>query len=378
MLMIGISITLTVLQMLSPKNVSARPITGILLVIGIAMLSLSMFFFVRLDNIVHGDLYRYDLQFSAEWAIPYWTYLRLIFDFLAVAIGIGGVSVILITISTHTPEKRILVGTPPDLRAQTPIKLTKLICFLLTSIGIVAVAFSINLNSTIIALVGLGLIFWGAILFYVRPQGYVREVLLDKTILPMLKNLGKLIDELGYKSKGIYLPPKYFQGFESSKVYISANEDIELPLPEKTMNEEGRILIENPNGALITPPGIELKRLFEKALGTNFIKGDLQLVKEKVPRLVVEDLEIAQEVEMEISNDTVIVSIRNSIYRNVCEEAAQLSRVYSSLGCPLCSAIACALAEATGRLVVIEKIQTSNDDQTTKIEYRTFDLRLEA
>jgi len=31
-----------------------------------------------LDNIVHGTLYNYGLQFSYEWANPYWTVLRIV------------------------------------------------------------------------------------------------------------------------------------------------------------------------------------------------------------------------------------------------------------------------------------------------------------
>ena len=36
-----------------------------------------------LDNIVHSDLYNYGLQFSSEWAVPYWSMLRLIYICLA-------------------------------------------------------------------------------------------------------------------------------------------------------------------------------------------------------------------------------------------------------------------------------------------------------
>lgn len=40
---------------------------------------LAMFGVTRIDNIVHQDLYRYGLQFSYEWAIPYWTMTALVF-----------------------------------------------------------------------------------------------------------------------------------------------------------------------------------------------------------------------------------------------------------------------------------------------------------
>jgi hypothetical protein len=372
MLLTGVSIALTLLQVRVHRISLARLVTSILLVTGILMFVLSIFFFTRLDYFVHHDLYSYGLQFSYEWANQYWNYSRLMHVFLGVAIGMSGISGALI-FRTPTLETK----PSPGLSALRGVNLTRLICYILTSAGAIALAFSVNYNSSILAFIGLGLIFWGVILFYVRPENYVKEALLDKTTLPSLTNLNEIVREIGYKGKGVYLSPKYFKSFESSKVYISAGEDMKLPPPEKTLAEEDRMFIKDPNGALLTPPGIELKRLFEKTLGTNFTRVDLQFIEQNTPKLLVEDLEIAQDVEMEHENDRVFVKIENSIYQTVCKEAKKLSKIYSSLGCPLCSAIACALAEATGRSVVIEKEETSDENQTTKIEYRLLKERRE-
>ena len=365
MLLTGVSTVLTLLQVRTQRISLARLVTSILLVTGILMFVLSIFFFTRLDYFVHNDLYNYGLQFSGEWANQYWNYSRLMRVFLGVAIGMSGISGVLVF---RAPASKIKPAS--GLSSLRRVDLTRLICYILTSVGAIALALSINYDSSILAFVGLGLIFWGVILFYVRPENYVKEALLDKTTLPSLTNLNEIIKEIGYKGKGVYLPPKYFKSFESSKVYISAGEDIKLPPPEKTREEEDKTFINNPNGALITPPGIELKRLFEKTLGTNFARVDLQFIEQNTPKLLVEDLEIAQEVEMEHKNNRVFVKIENSIYQNICKEARKLSKICCSLGCPLCSAIACALAEATGRSVVIEKEETSDENQTTKIEYR--------
>jgi hypothetical protein len=40
----------------------------------------------RVDWIVHHELYNYGLQFSLEWASPYWSFLRSIYTFLVVPI----------------------------------------------------------------------------------------------------------------------------------------------------------------------------------------------------------------------------------------------------------------------------------------------------
>jgi hypothetical protein len=39
----------------------------------------SMFSVLRIDSIVRGDLYRFGLEFSYQWALPYWTMTTIIF-----------------------------------------------------------------------------------------------------------------------------------------------------------------------------------------------------------------------------------------------------------------------------------------------------------
>jgi len=87
-------------------------------------------------------------------------------------------------------------------------------------------------------------------------------------------------------------------------------------------------------------------------------------------RLLVEDLEIAQNLQIETQRGRVHIKIENTTYKNMCMEVGKFSNISNSLGCPLCSAIACALAKATGKPVIIEKEETSEDDQTIDVEYR--------
>lgn len=40
----------------------------------------SMLATLRIDSIVHHDLYHYGLQFSTKWAVPYWTMAAVVFS----------------------------------------------------------------------------------------------------------------------------------------------------------------------------------------------------------------------------------------------------------------------------------------------------------
>ena len=358
MFVTGVSMALILVQVRTRRS-HLKFLIGPLLVFGTFMIGFSAFLFNRLDLVVHGDLYRYGLQFSYEWAGQYWTYADLMLGLFGLAIATNAMSIMLILTAERIRRIHLFPGARSLLKVNS----------ILFSAGVIILVLAINFSSSILAFVGLGLVFWGAILFYVRPSKYVKENLLRKTTVPSLVSLNQIITTLGYKGKGVYLPPKYLKDFESSKVFISAQREMKLPSPEQIQNEEDKVFLKNPEGILITPPGSELTRLFEEKLGTSFARVDLQQIEQNMPRLLIEDLEIAQNVQIETVNNIVHVKIENSIYKNMCQEAKKFSNICSLLGCPLCSAIACALAKVTGKPVIIEKNQLSEDSQTMDIEY---------
>jgi hypothetical protein len=329
--------------------------------VGVLMTGFSALFFNHLDHIVHSDLYNYGLMFDTKWAEPYWSFSYLVLSLMGLAIATTIVSIVLIFLSARSLVK---------------IEMTKLVCSALLSAGVIALASSINFTSLIFAFIGLGLVFWGAILFYVRPEKYVKETVFVETTLPSLVNLEQMLTELGYQRKGVYLPPKYLKGFESSKIYLSAKDSMKLPSLEQIRGQEDKIFLKN-SGALITPPGMQLSRLFEKMLGTSFMKVDLQYLEQNMPKLLIEDLEITQKVEIKTENSRVHVRMENSIFKNVWKETIKLPNLWRSLGDPLVSAIACALAKATGKPVIIEKNQVSNEGRTIDIDYRILEERKE-
>lgn len=54
-------------------------IVSLVLVLMAASSLVSMISTFKIDQIVHGDLYNYDLHFSYNWAIPYWTMTTIVF-----------------------------------------------------------------------------------------------------------------------------------------------------------------------------------------------------------------------------------------------------------------------------------------------------------
>ena len=241
-------------------------------------------------------------------------------------------------------------------------------------LGTIALVASTISTSTILAFIGLGLAFWGAILLYIRPEEYTKKVLLEATLSPSLTTLNQMIQEFAYKGDVTYLPPKYFADPETTKIYISKHKDTSLPTPEQVQKHENQPVARTPRGMLLTPPGIQLSRLLEKSLGTTFIRTDLKNLQQNLPRLFIENLEIAENLEIRAEDDmtkstTIHAKITKPFYADTFKEAEEPSQLTGSIGGPICSAIACALAKATGKPITIDKEEQSQDGKTTRIQY---------
>lgn len=268
------------------------------------------------------------------------------------------------------------------------IRLTTGASLAMLVLGAIGLVVSFLYTSMILAFIGLGLAFWGALLLYVRDQGYARRVLLDALTLPQLVTLNQLLQELNYDGDAVYLPPKYFETPENTKIYKSKQKDAKLPKPEQIQRYENQMFIKNPQGILLTPPGSGLAELFEKTIEKSFTKVDLEYLQQNLPKLFIEDLEIAENLEIEIlttkpaptptdpasqtqtNKETVHVKITNSVFKETCREASKLPLICGTIGYPLCSAIACAIAKASGKPVTIEKIQTTEDGETVEADYK--------
>jgi uncharacterized protein YuzE len=243
-----------------------------------------------------------------------------------------------------------------------------MVAYTILILGLVSLAASAFYASSILAFIGLGLTFWGALLLYITPSRHVKLELLNATASPALANIEKVIAGMTLSGKGIYLPPKYLKDFESSLIFIPSKYNQTLPKPEEI--DEEKLYSKNTRGMFLTPPGLALSRLFEKELGTSFTKTDLNYIQNNLPKLLIEDMEIAENVEVKTENNIITVEITNHIFNEICQETRKLTKTHETIGCPLCSAIACALAKATGKPVTIEKEELSEDGKTTKIQYR--------
>ncbi|MDH5266431.1 MAG: hypothetical protein OEW62_01990 [Candidatus Bathyarchaeota archaeon] len=263
---------------------------------------------------------------------------------------------------------------------------SKVIGYILLVFGTLSLILSIFYEHVILAFIGLGLTFWGALLLFIRPGKYVKEKLLNTTTLPTLADINQILAELEYQGKPTYLPPKYFTNPETCQIYIPKDKNTTLPTPQETKKHENKIFLKNPEAALIIPPGLSLSKLFEKTTGKSFTKTDIEHLQQNLPKIFIEDLEIAENIEIQtkpsktakkltdavalihLQTGTIHAKITNSVYTDTCKETETLPHIHAAIGCPICSAIAIAITKATRKPVTIEKEQTNGRNIDT--EYR--------
>jgi len=243
--------------------------------------------------------------------------------------------------------------------------------YLLLFLGFVALAASIFVPSNMnymLAFVGLGLTFWGALLLYIKPTRYVKASLLDSTAISNLIAIDQIIADLNYGGRGIYLPPRYLRELKGGTVYIPSEDALTIPPVEEVAQE--RVFLKNPNGVCLTPSGLGLVNLYERELRTDFAKVDLDYLQNNLPKLFIEDLEMAEELEINPQNNLIHVKITGAVYQDLCREVRKLRNICNSFGCPLCSSIAIALTRATGKPIIMEKNEIGPDGKTIEVYYR--------
>jgi len=248
---------------------------------------------------------------------------------------------------------------------------------ILLAIGALALSGSVISASTVLAFIGLGLTFWGALFMFARPVRFVSNTLLDSTAVSVYPTIDRMIEDLGYKGKPVYISPfskeaylpEYLKGLREMIVFIPAEDFVAMPTIEEMAKKQ--FLLRNPKGICIAPPGYGLLSLLEKELKAEFTQIGIERLCNSLPTIVVKNLELAKEFEINAEKDLIHVKMIDSVYKNLYS-ADQNSSLHL-IGCPLASAVAIALSKTTAKLVSIVKDAVSADLQTIEVWYRTLE-----
>lgn len=245
-------------------------------------------------------------------------------------------------------------------------RMNQITVFAVLTLGVILVVLSAFYVSSYLAILGVAIVFWGAILLFITPSKHVPLTLLNVSADSSASNIERILSELNLTEKGVYLPPNRLKSIESSLVFIP--ETPKTPLPKREDITE-KLHPNRKDGVFLTPPGLALSQLLEKELGVSFTRTNLAHLQRMLPKLI-EDAELAEDAQIQTLNNTITVELTGSILTEVCIETRKNPKTHEQVGCLLSSAIACALAKATGKAITIEKETRSPDLKTTRIEYQ--------
>jgi hypothetical protein len=235
--------------------------------------------------------------------------------------------------------------------------------------GILSLAYSIYSESSTLAFIGLGLTFWGALFFFARPIKYVRSTLLDSTVHATYTTIDRILKDLKYTGKSYYVPPypkevylpEHLKGLKEMIVFISANKGNTTPSIEEMAQE--KFLLQQPKGIGIAPPGLGLLTLFKEELKTELTTLTLDELCDTLQKTILENFQLAKDIQIQPQQNQIHITITDSTYKDLYSKQQNLRSVHT-LGDPTISAITCAIAQNTGKMVTIQKTQTTLDNQT--------------
>ena len=252
-----------------------------------------------------------------------------------------------------------------------------------TIFGIVSIDLSIFYASQILALIGLGLTFWGVVFFLTMPKGYLDTLLLTSAVYPEYltsavypeySTLDRITNCLECE-KGYYIPtlpigtvvPGYLKGLKDPVIFVPAEADFHMPSVEDI--SQGKFLLEKGKGILLTPPGLGLLKQIEKKMKVKLNGLSINEICEVLPNVILEDFALAKDLTMTAEAKHIHLSVQNSVYKSLYdpEDGPKSARL---LGCPIVSAIACILAQASGKTIALAETNASLDGSTIEIEYQ--------
>ena len=214
------------------------------------------------------------------------------------------------------------------------------------AVGIGSLLASVVFGSSALAFTGLGLMFWGALLIFARGARYVRADLVAPTLLPTTKAISEILNDLDYTEKGVYIPGDQGRVF----LFIPSEPVTRIPSFEEVSQAT---FLKNPNSVSITPPGLGLAEVFQRELGLKSGRTGIEAIAKQLPRLLIDDLEIARNFEIRVKGREIGTRIVDPLYSGVLE---QLDTPRPTM-CddPISSAVACLIASSSGEPVKIER-----------------------
>ena len=254
-------------------------------------------------------------------------------------------------------------------------------------VGGIALLFSYIYTSLILTFIGLGLTFWGSVIYYITSSRYYPAYLFRAVVEAYSKSIDSTLSSLGYNidvTKAVLFYPRQLRLGGLTQGYIFISKDGMMPkgntiqlgqyiegwdgqggnggsssntIGSKDTSARGATPaaastpVNQYSGMLIKAPAQGLIDLFESRLDSNFALMSMDELSMSIERLFIEEFMLADRVEISIEDDTVRVTVKGRDTAMICSSIHGISTAL----CPICSSIALAVSKSTGKAVMVKE-----------------------
>ncbi len=227
------------------------------------------------------------------------------------------------------------------------------------AVGAISLLFSYIYSSMILTIIGLGLVFWGAVIYYSVSSYHIPREFIDAYAKSHAETIRHLKDRVSKgNNKAIFFYPRSLKGIMQGYVLFYDNSNSNevrsvLSLYAKDVEDgDGMNTILEKGGAryiVFKAYSQGIIDLIEEKIDRNLAFIDLEELQYTLSKVMVEDLMIADDIVIESNDNMVKVKIVGK------DNAALCSSIEDQSLCPLCSSIALAVSKSTGKAVIIEE-----------------------
>ena len=239
---------------------------------------------------------------------------------------------------------------------------TLLSSLVLLSSGASLIIFSVLTRMSVPTFLGLGLVFLGLVPFYLRNGS--QSFHLDPEAPGR-----SLQDILEKRNQAIYLPTPTSEGLTAESCVVAEEAAPDDSLKWTAVKSKEKFHLKR-----VEAPGTMVLAQLERTLGTDLSEVKPSFLASHLPTALVRDLKLAEAVRLTGTKDRFQVEIRSTRFTDTCAKAVQQVPPFDSLGCEICSAIALALAKATGKSIVIEETGVDVGDGLIRTKFSVFPI----
>jgi hypothetical protein len=207
--------------------------------------------------------------------------------------------------------------------------------------------------SMLLLMAGVTLLSVAAMLYFFTPSRYLREEVSDAISVSSIVSLNRVLASLLIEPRGIYMPSAFGGAL---KIFIPLKDIDEKDIAQITPGS-GVFNVNGPvKGITLQPPGFGLFA-YAQRIGAVFTTEGLD---SGIKDVLENGLELASSVSVKPGSDRFLVSMRDMTNRGLCDAIRREDpAICTRMGCPVCSCVACMIAEGTGRRVRIANVNVN-------------------